>query len=73
MRNKYSHLWNDLPYEERNRLVPHMLEAQILHLEQARATLVRGHKETLQRLDQQIYNLERELSRRESEEGRSDG
>ena len=58
----HSHLWNDLPFEERNRLYPHMLESQILHLEQSRELLVRHHKQTLAELDKWIGNLRAQTS-----------
>ena len=53
----HTHLWNDLPFDERHRLMPYMVETQIMHLEQTRAKVVRGHKRTLSEIDDQINNL----------------
>ena len=60
--DRFDHLWNDLPLEERNRLLPHMIESQIRHLRMTRAIIVRGHKRTLAELDDWIGNLERGLA-----------
>lgn len=59
--NEHSHLWNDLPDAERKRLVPFLIESQVLHLEQTRSMIVRGHERTLAELDAQIVNLKSEL------------
>lgn len=57
----HSHLWNDLPFEERKRLHPWVMEDHILHLEQTRAMIVSAHEGLLQTLDAQIGNLRRDL------------
>lgn len=54
-------LFNDMPFEERKRLAPYMIETQILHLKQARTELVKGHQATLARLDGWIKNCEESL------------
>jgi len=59
----FSHLWNDLPFEERMRLMPCQIESQILHLTQARNVIVRSHKRTLAEMDDWIKNLERDLKK----------
>lgn len=61
----HTHLWNDLPFDERSRLMPHQIESQILHLEQARLVFVSGHKRTLRELDSTISNLKDNLRRSE--------
>lgn len=58
-----SHLWNDLPFEERKRLMPYMLEAQILHVWQCKEKAIKAHKRHLQGLNDLIGNLERELNK----------
>lgn len=55
--NNHDHLWNDLPQDERHRLMPHMIEAQILHLWQTRNMIERGHDRTMKELNDQIKNL----------------
>lgn len=58
---KHTNLWNDLPDEERDRLMPHQIETQILHIEQVRAVLVTNHKKTLAQLDKWISNCRNAL------------
>ncbi len=53
----HTHLWNDLPREDRHRLMPHMIESQILHLWQTRSMIERGHRGTIAELNAQIENL----------------
>jgi hypothetical protein len=57
----YSHLWNDLPYEERRRMMPHAIMTHILHLEQAKAIAVRAHRRHMQELNDWINNLREDL------------
>lgn len=64
----HEHLWNNLAPDERRRLHPHMIETHILHLEQARAMIVRNHERQLRELDDWIANCRRSL--RDAEEGR---
>lgn len=40
----HSDLWNNLPYDERARLMPYQIQTHILHLEQAKALAVRAHR-----------------------------
>ncbi len=60
--NKFSHLWNELPKDERKRLMPHMLESQILHLWQCKQKAITAHKKHMREIDEWAANLERELS-----------
>lgn len=60
---KHSHLWNDLPFEERKRLMPYQIQSQMLHVAQCRAKAVRAHKAHLKELDELYANLERGLNR----------
>ncbi len=59
--NKFSHLWNDLPKSERHRLMPHMIEAQKLHILQCRQKAINAHKKHIKELDAWIASLNREL------------
>lgn len=61
--NNFSHLWNDLPFEERKRLMPHMIEAQRLHILQCKKKAIDAHKKHMRELDDWIANLDRELER----------
>jgi len=58
---KYNHLWNDLPEAERERLMPHMLESQILHIEQCKQKAVNAHRKHMKELNDQIKNIEHSL------------
>ena len=59
---KHDKLWNDLPEAERKRLMPHMMESQILHIEQCKRKAVNHHKQHIKELNEQIKNIERSLS-----------
>lgn len=59
----HSHLWNGLPFEERTRLMPYMVEVHIRHLEQARALAVRAHRRQLREIDDWIANLKEEMEK----------
>jgi hypothetical protein len=65
--SQHSHLWNDMPFDERKRLMPYAIETHILHLTQTRAMIVEGHRATLDRLDSQIKNLRNDLAKRDEE------
>lgn len=59
--NEFTHLWNDMPQEERLRLMPHMIESQILHLWQAKEAAIKAHKAHMAHLDSWIGNLNQSL------------
>ena len=61
--NNFSHLWNDLPFDERERLMPHMIEMQKLHIWQCKQKAIRAHKAHMKELDDLILNLNRELAK----------
>ena len=60
--NDFSHLWNDLPIEERKRLMPHMVESQLLHIWQVKQKAIDAHEGHMRELDAWMKNLEQELS-----------
>lgn len=62
---KHDHLWNDLPYEERKRLMPYSIETHILHLEQAKNLATRAYRNQIREIDDWINNLKESL-RKES-------
>ena len=64
---KYSHLWNDLPFEERARLMPHMLESQILHIKQAKIKAVRAHRSLMREFNERMNGLQIELNKYDKE------
>lgn len=59
--NEFSHLWNDLPFEERKRLIPHMIETQKLHIWQCKQKAKLAHKRHMKELDDWLKNLDSEL------------
>jgi len=67
VRKEHTHLWNDMPSSERDRLMPYMIETQINHILQCREKAVRAHKQHLKVLDDHIKNLERFLARERRE------
>jgi hypothetical protein len=62
MKSEYSHLWNDLPAEERERLIPHMMESHILHIEQCKIKAVSAHKAHIKSLNDHIKSIKQDLS-----------
>lgn len=58
VRKEHTHLWNDMPSSERERLTPYMIEAQINHILACRQKAVRAHNQHLKELDDHIRNLE---------------
>lgn len=62
---KYNNLWNDMPKEERLRLMPHVIESQITLIEQAKGKATKAHRALMGDFNQQIKNLKRELERLE--------
>jgi len=59
----FDHLWNDLPFDERKRLMPHMVESQKLHIWQVKQKAVAAHKRHMRELDDWLANLESELKK----------
>ena len=59
----FDRLWHGLRFEERERMMPHMMKTQKLHLLQCRATAVHAHKNHLEELDCLIGNLDKELNK----------
>lgn len=53
---EHSHLWNDLPIEERRRLMPCMIERQILHYEQCKNKAIRSHRKLMADYNSHINN-----------------
>mgnify|MGYP000443856071 CR=1 FL=1 len=64
--SEHTNLWNDLPFDERKRLSPYMMEMQILHLTQARSMIVNNHHRQLAELDAWIGNIQRALKNPET-------
>ena len=63
MKQSYNHLWNELPQAERERLMPHMLESQILHIEQCKLKAISTHKKLMKELNEQQLYLKKGVER----------
>ena len=61
--SKHTHLWNDLPFEERQRMMPHMVESQWLHIWQVKRVAIKAHRRHMKELDDWMKNLEDELKK----------
>ena len=62
-KDNFTHLWNDLPPEERKRLMPHSIESQRLHILQCKQKAIAAHKRHMKELDDWIKNLNTELAK----------
>jgi len=58
----FDHVWNDMPFEERQRLMPHFLEAQILHIWQVKQKTIASHKKLLAELNDWENNIRNALN-----------
>lgn len=61
--NDFSHLWNDLPDDERQRLWPYMGQAQKLHIWQCKQKAIAAHKKHMGELDSWMKSIDDELKR----------
>ena len=59
--SNFNHLWNDLPLDERKRLMPSQIETQILHIWQCKLIAIKAHKKHMAQLNDWIKNLESDL------------
>jgi hypothetical protein len=59
----FNHLWNDLPDDERKRLMPYMVESQKLHIWQVKQSAIAAHKKHMRELDEWLKGLDGELRR----------
>lgn len=63
MSRHFDHLWNDMPKEERFRLMPHAVETQKLHIEQCKNIAIRNHKRHMAELNAWMRNLDEDLEK----------
>ena len=59
----HSHLWNDLPQAERERLMPYMLEHEMLIVWQEKQKAVRAHKAHMKLINEKLDCLNAELKK----------
>ena len=59
----HTHLWNDLPESERHRLMPSMMETQLLHIWQCKQKAIAAHKKHMKELDDWMENIKRDLDK----------
>jgi len=60
-KTEFTDLWNDLPKDERSRLMPYMIEKQKRHFLQMRQVAEKAHKAQLKEIDDWIKNLDSDL------------
>lgn len=61
--NNHSNLWNDMPIEERSRLMPHAMESQLLHIWQCKQKAIEAHNKHMKELDDWMANIKRDLDK----------
>ena len=61
--NNHTHLWNDMPKDERKRLMPHAMETQLLHIWQCKQKAIAAHKRHMKELDDWMANIKRDLDK----------
>ena len=61
--SKFSSLWNDLPSDERARLMPHMIEAQKRHILQCKQKAIAAHRRHMKELNNWVAELDRDLGK----------
>jgi len=66
--SKHTHLWNDLPADDRHRMMPHMIESQWLHIWQVKQKAIEAHNRHMKELDDWMKNLETGLKKYNSED-----
>ena len=66
--NNHANLWNDMSKEERERLMPHVMESQLLHIWQCKQKAISAHKRHMAELDEWMGSIRQELDKIRSEE-----
>lgn len=61
--NNHVDLWNDLPIEERKRLMPHVLETQLLNIWQCKQKAIKNHNKHIKELDDWMLSIKKELQK----------
>jgi len=61
----FSYLWNDLPKEERRRLMPHAIESQLVHIQQCKIRAIKHHKNHMREINALQNELKKELGKYE--------
>lgn len=52
-----------MPKEERERLMPHAMESQLLHIWQCKQKAIAAHKRHMKELDDWMANIKRDLDK----------
>lgn len=58
----FKHLWNDMSFDERKRLMPYMIESQKLQIFQCKMKAIRAHKALMADFDDRVKLLNKELN-----------
>lgn len=59
----YSHLWNDLPIAERERLMPYMLQIHMRHIRSCKQKAILAHQAYLADMDKQLKIIDEALTK----------
>ena len=63
--NNFSHLFNDLPADERKRLIPFLLEDEIRSIWRCKNKAIAAHKRLMKEFDEKTRRLKKELGKYE--------
>jgi len=61
--NEHDYLWNDLPFEERKRLMPYEMESQLRNIWKCKQKAIEAHKRHMKELDDWMCNIKRDLDK----------
>jgi len=61
--NKFTHIFNDLSFAERDRLSPYLIENQKFHVWQCKQKAIEAHKKHMKKLDDWMNSLDGELNK----------
>jgi hypothetical protein len=67
--NDFTHLWNDLPIEGREWLIPHIIESQKLHIWQCKQKAITAHKRHMKEMDDWMKRLDDKLKKIKAQQG----
>ncbi len=58
---EYSHRFNDLSYDERQKLIPYLIESQILHVKNCKFKALVAHRKLMDDYDKHINSMKEDL------------
>ena len=61
--NAHENLWNDMPKAERERLMPYVMESQLLHICQCKQKAIKAHRRHMAELNDWMASIKQDLDR----------